>query len=733
MAGTVLLVEDEPSVGELVRGYLSRDGYRVIWVRNGEDALVEIARHPVRLVLLDIGLPGKDGFDVCREIRARSHVPILMLTARDEEPDRIVGLEVGADDYVTKPFSPRELVARMKAVLPAERAARPARHRSTLGDVVLDRESHDVTVAGKPVELTAKEFDLLAYFLANTGAVPLARPAARPRLGPRVPRRHANRRRSRRAAAPQARSPGSDPHAARRRVQGRRAVRQPAGAALRGDARRARTDPALTIGIGAVLTRRQVDRIAGAALAHAPTTSRSSGGAARSYINQNTARRATSGSSCSRARCSRSTSRTSTLERRQHDLRGRELLYSYRTIPSRGLLLLRPRACARPRGTRSCATCCSPRCRRCACGGAVVRARPLDRAADPPCRRGDPRARGRRAARAAAPDRDARGCLARAGVQRDGRAARGLARRRAQLPALGQPRAEDAADRDPRLRRRTGRRRVRADEAARAISLEAGRLERLVHDLLDLARMNRSEFSVRREPSTSLRSRARRSPPRGGGAGASGSTLDATAGRAGSRPTTTGCCRSRRTWSRTRSARHRAAVASPSRPSRRCSASPTPARASRPRTCRMRSTASTSTTSSAATGRSAAGSGWRSSSSSRRRWAGTSSVESSPGGRDLRGAATAAASRCRRPRSRSRAARLARAAGRSTSAGSARPRCTRASRCRPGSSRTSSSPARRCAPAVAASRCRRWPSAAPAVPSAAATDRVELLASWRAG
>jgi DNA-binding response OmpR family regulator len=170
MAGTVLLVEDEPSVGELVRGYLSRDGYRVIWVRSGEEALAELERHPVRLVLLDIGLPGQDGFDVCRAMRARSHVPILMLTARDEEPDRIVGLEVGADDYITKPFSPRELVARMKAVL---RRSEPQERRDvfSLGDVILDRESHDVTVDGKPVELTAKEFELLAYFMANTGVL----------------------------------------------------------------------------------------------------------------------------------------------------------------------------------------------------------------------------------------------------------------------------------------------------------------------------------------------------------------------------------------------------------------------------------------------------------------------------------------------------------------------------------------------------------------------------------
>src|ERR1700759_1842284 len=97
MGGTILLVEDEPSVGELVRGYLQKSGYRVIWVRSGEEALVEVERHPVKMVVLDIGLPGMDGFDVCRALRGKSQVPILMLTARDEEPDRVVGLEVGAD------------------------------------------------------------------------------------------------------------------------------------------------------------------------------------------------------------------------------------------------------------------------------------------------------------------------------------------------------------------------------------------------------------------------------------------------------------------------------------------------------------------------------------------------------------------------------------------------------------------------------------------------------------
>ena len=170
MSGNVLLVEDEPSVGELVRSYLGRDGYRVLWVRSGEEALVELDRHQVRIVILDIGLPGIDGFDVCRAMRARSQVPILMLTARDEEPDRIVGLEVGADDYITKPFSPRELVARIKAVL-RRTEPQPAQNVLTLGDVVVNRETHDVTIGGDPVELTAKEFDLLAYFLANAGAL----------------------------------------------------------------------------------------------------------------------------------------------------------------------------------------------------------------------------------------------------------------------------------------------------------------------------------------------------------------------------------------------------------------------------------------------------------------------------------------------------------------------------------------------------------------------------------
>src|SRR5205823_3267495 len=170
MAGTILLVEDEPSVGELVRGYLGRDGYRVLWVRSGEEGLAELERHPVRIVILDIGLPGMDGFEVCRAIRGRSQVPILMLTARDEEPDRVVGLEVGADDYVTKPFSPRELAARIKAILRRAEPQAPA-DILTLDSVVVDRSAREVTADGRPVELTAKEFDLLACLVENAGLV----------------------------------------------------------------------------------------------------------------------------------------------------------------------------------------------------------------------------------------------------------------------------------------------------------------------------------------------------------------------------------------------------------------------------------------------------------------------------------------------------------------------------------------------------------------------------------
>jgi DNA-binding response OmpR family regulator len=169
--GVLLLVEDDDSIGRLVKAYLEQqDGWRVIWLRSGEEAVAELRRHAVRLVVLDIGLPGIDGFEVCRQMRAHSKVPIVMLTARDEEPDRVAGLELGADDYVPKPFSPRELAARIKAILRRveQRSESPV---LTSRDIVLRRDSRDVTVSGSGIELTSKEFDLLACFLEHPGIV----------------------------------------------------------------------------------------------------------------------------------------------------------------------------------------------------------------------------------------------------------------------------------------------------------------------------------------------------------------------------------------------------------------------------------------------------------------------------------------------------------------------------------------------------------------------------------
>jgi DNA-binding response OmpR family regulator len=169
--GVLLLVEDDDSIGRLVKSYLEQqDGWRVVWLRTGEEAIAELRRHPVRLVVLDLGLPGIDGFEVCRQIRAQSKVPIVMLTARDEEPDRVAGLELGADDYVSKPFSPRELAARINAIL--RRVEQRGDDALLTGrDIILRRDSHDVTVAGAVIELTSKEFDLLACFLEHPGIV----------------------------------------------------------------------------------------------------------------------------------------------------------------------------------------------------------------------------------------------------------------------------------------------------------------------------------------------------------------------------------------------------------------------------------------------------------------------------------------------------------------------------------------------------------------------------------
>ncbi len=167
----LLLVEDDDAIGRLVKQYLEQqDGWQVLWLRTGEEAVGELRRHPVRLVVLDVGLPGIDGFEVCRQMRAWSKVPIVMLTARDEEPDRVAGLELGADDYVPKPFSPRELAARIKAIL-RRAEQRPQEDVLAAGEIVLRRDSHEVTVAGGAVDLTSMEFDLLACFLEHRGLV----------------------------------------------------------------------------------------------------------------------------------------------------------------------------------------------------------------------------------------------------------------------------------------------------------------------------------------------------------------------------------------------------------------------------------------------------------------------------------------------------------------------------------------------------------------------------------
>ena len=169
--GLLLLVEDEDSIGRLVKSYFEQQGWQVVWTRSGEDALVELVRHPVRVVLLDVGLPGMDGFEVCRRIRERSQVPVVMLTARDEETDRVVGFELGADDYVPKPFSPRELAARIKAILRRAEQRGGDDETLTAGPIVLQRGARTVAVDGRPVELTGREFDLLACLLENKGIV----------------------------------------------------------------------------------------------------------------------------------------------------------------------------------------------------------------------------------------------------------------------------------------------------------------------------------------------------------------------------------------------------------------------------------------------------------------------------------------------------------------------------------------------------------------------------------
>ncbi|MGZ4764546.1 MAG: response regulator transcription factor [Ilumatobacteraceae bacterium] len=165
---TVVVVEDDPSIADLVEMYLRRAGFRVLQAATGERGLQLIEQHRPVIVLLDIGLPDIDGFEVCRRIRATSMLPVLFLTARDGEVDRVLGLELGADDYVTKPFSPREVVARVKAIL---RRGQPVRADASVLDLgegmEIDLSRREVLVHGTAIALATREFDLLAYFARN--------------------------------------------------------------------------------------------------------------------------------------------------------------------------------------------------------------------------------------------------------------------------------------------------------------------------------------------------------------------------------------------------------------------------------------------------------------------------------------------------------------------------------------------------------------------------------------
>jgi DNA-binding response OmpR family regulator len=169
---TILVVEDEMKIARLVRDYLEHAGYEVIVTGDGEAAIASARGRTPDLVVLDLGLPGVDGLDVARELRSRSRVPILMLTARGDETDRIVGLELGADDYVIKPFSPRELVARVRAVLrrsgiPSDQTDAPIR----AGDVEIDPSRMRASIAGRAVDLTSTELQLLATLAREPGRV----------------------------------------------------------------------------------------------------------------------------------------------------------------------------------------------------------------------------------------------------------------------------------------------------------------------------------------------------------------------------------------------------------------------------------------------------------------------------------------------------------------------------------------------------------------------------------
>lgn len=171
MKQSILIVDDEPKIQRLGRDYFESAGFTVFTAGDGPTALVRALADSPDLIVLDLGLPGMDGLDVCRQLRKTSNVPILILTARDDEADKLVGLELGADDYITKPFSPRELVARARAVLRRADMAQEPRQILTVGDVTVDLPRMRVTVAERQVDLTPTEFELLATMMRQPGRV----------------------------------------------------------------------------------------------------------------------------------------------------------------------------------------------------------------------------------------------------------------------------------------------------------------------------------------------------------------------------------------------------------------------------------------------------------------------------------------------------------------------------------------------------------------------------------
>ena len=166
--GTILVVDDEPNIADLIELYLRREGFRVVKATTGEDGVRAVGEHRPRLVVLDVGLPDVDGLEVCRRLRQTSTIPVIFLTARDGEIDRVLGLELGADDYVTKPFSPAELVARVKAVLRRTEGP-PAAEILQVGAATIDLGRREVRVRDAPVAFTTKEFELLRFLAERPG------------------------------------------------------------------------------------------------------------------------------------------------------------------------------------------------------------------------------------------------------------------------------------------------------------------------------------------------------------------------------------------------------------------------------------------------------------------------------------------------------------------------------------------------------------------------------------